>query len=191
MDESAAGGESSDCLRMPSNNGKGKLCRAKKALKDRFKPDSRRELYLSEFSTKKRRPGEGWAEYADELRVLADKAFPELEEQVRERLALNQYLGQLDNPQVAFNVKRPASLIDTVSSTLEMESYLLPRPSKVATVDIETESVIAAVQSKQDLMMDMLQGMMERAYFFFGRTFDLVSGWQHICACAVPHPLFT
>ena len=49
-----------------------------------------------------------------------------------------------------------------MSSTLEMESYLLPRPSKVATVEIETESVIAAVQGKQDLMMDMLQGMMER-----------------------------
>ena len=27
-----------------------------------------------------------------------------------------------------------------------------------------------------------------RAYFFFfGRTFDLVAGWQRICACAVPH----
>ena len=75
----------------------------KKALKDTFKLDSRRELYLSKFSTRKRRPGEGWAEYADELRVLADKAFPELEEQARERLALNQYLGQLDNPHVAFN----------------------------------------------------------------------------------------
>ena len=37
-----------------------------------------------------------------------------------------------------------------MSSTLEMESYLLPHPSKVATVDIETESVITAVQSKQD-----------------------------------------
>ena len=72
-------------------------------MKDRFEPDSHRELYLSKFSTRKRRPGEGWAEYADELRVLADKAFPELEEQARERLALNQYLGQLDNPQVAFN----------------------------------------------------------------------------------------
>ena len=42
----------------------------KKALKDRFESDSRRELYLSKFSTRKRRPGEGWAEYADELRVL-------------------------------------------------------------------------------------------------------------------------
>ena len=30
-----------------------------------------------------------------------------------------------------------------------------------------------------------------RAYFFFGRTFDLVSGQQCICACAVPHPLCT
>ena len=66
----------------------------KKALKERFEPDSRRELYLSEFSARKRR--EGWAEYADELRVLADKAFPELEERAREHLALNQYLGQLD-----------------------------------------------------------------------------------------------
>ena len=27
--------------------------------------------------------------------------------------------------------------------------------------------------------------------FFFGRTFDLVAGWQRICACAVPHPLCT
>ena len=27
--------------------------------------------------------------------------------------------------------------------------------------------------------------------FFFGRIFDLVSGWQHICACVVPYPLCT
>ena len=42
------------------------------------------------------------------------------------------------------NSKRPVSLINAVSSTLEIESYLLPRPSKVATVDIETDSVIGA-----------------------------------------------
>ena len=30
-----------------------------------------------------------------------------------------------------------------------------------------------------------------RAYFFFGRTFNLVSRWQRICACTVPHPLYT
>ena len=43
-----------------------------------------------------------------------------------------------------------------------MESYLLPCPSKVAIVDIEIDSVIAAVQGKKDLMMGMLQAMIER-----------------------------
>ena len=77
---------------------------------------------------------------------------------MREHLALNQYL---DNPQVAFNVKRKqqVSLIDAVSSTLEMESYLLPCPTKVAIVDIEIDS---GLQGKKDLMMGMLQAMIER-----------------------------
>ena len=44
----------------------------RKALKERFEPDSKKELYLSEFSTRKRKTGERWAEYADELRVLSD-----------------------------------------------------------------------------------------------------------------------
>ena len=34
---------------------------------ERFEPDSRRQLCLSEISARKRHPGEGWAEYADEL----------------------------------------------------------------------------------------------------------------------------
>ena len=34
-----------------------------------------------------------------------------------------------------------------MSSTLEIESYLLPCPRKVAIVDIEIDSVIAAVQA--------------------------------------------
>ena len=113
----------------------------RKALKERFEPDSKKELYLSEFSTRKRKAGEGWAEYADELRVLVDRAFPDLDDKARERLALNQYLSQLDNPQVAFNVKqkRPSKLIEAVSSTLEMEAYLLPRSHKVASVDVLEE----------------------------------------------------
>ena len=136
----------------------------KKVLKERFEPDSKKELYLSEFGTRKRKAGEGWAEYADELRVLADRAFPDLDDKARERLALNQYLSQLDHPQVAFNVKqkRPNKLIDAVSSTLEMEAYLLPRSHKVASVDVLENPIVTAVQDKQDAMMEMLQAMMER-----------------------------
>jgi hypothetical protein len=40
--------------------------------------------YLSEFGTRKRKMGQGWAEYADELRVLADPAFLGHDEKARE-----------------------------------------------------------------------------------------------------------
>jgi len=39
------------------------------------------------------------------------------------------------------------------------------------------------------MLRHWLPGQRER--IFFGRSIDLVSGWQRICACAVPHPLCT
>lgn len=76
------------------------------------------------------------------LMSCVDWAFPDLDEKARERLALNQYLSQLDNLQVAFSIKqkRPDKLVDAVSTTLEMESYLLPRSHKVASVDLPESS---------------------------------------------------
>ena len=120
MDERAAGGESSTAYGHLPTMARESYAALKKALKERFELDSRRNC--TSVSSAQGREGPGWAEYADELRVLADKAFLELE-QARERLALNQYL---DNPQVAFivNPKQPASLINAVRSTLEMESYI-------------------------------------------------------------------
>jgi hypothetical protein len=47
-----------------------------------------------------------------------------------------------------------------ICATLEMESYLLPRPHEVAVVDLQESPMVAAVQSKQDAM-EMLQAMME------------------------------
>ena len=75
--------------------------------------------------------GEGWAEFGEDLRVLADKAYPDLVDEARERFALNQYLIQLSNPQVAFAVKqtKPTTVDDAVQATLEMESYSKPVPS--------------------------------------------------------------
>ena len=59
------------------------------------------------------------------LKNLVDKAYPELEEAARERLAIKQYLQQLEHPQVAFSVKqkRPAKLDEVVSVTLKMEAW--------------------------------------------------------------------
>jgi len=90
-----------------------------------------KEIYVAEFQVRKKARTRGWAEFANHLKLLADKAFPELEDKAREYLALTQFTGQVDNPQVAFSVrqKRPTTLIEAVSATIEMESYLKPKPS--------------------------------------------------------------
>ena len=55
--------------------------RVKEALCKRFKPESKQELYSVQFQSKKRQPDEHWADFADNLWVLADRAFPELQEE--------------------------------------------------------------------------------------------------------------
>ena len=62
---------------------------AKEALRKRFEPESRRELYAVEFQTRRRRRDETWEELADSLRLLADKAFPDLQEDAKEQLSLD------------------------------------------------------------------------------------------------------
>ena len=97
-----------------------------KALKKRFVPDSRKDLYVAELQTRTKRREEDWASFGDSLRVLSDRAYPDFEDKAREGLALNQFLSQIDNPQVAFGVKqkRPGNIDEAVAATLELESYL-------------------------------------------------------------------
>ena len=58
------------------------------------------------------------------MRVLADKAYPELAENVRERLALNQFLELIETPQVAFSVKQKRPRNVEEAAVIELESYL-------------------------------------------------------------------
>ena len=105
---------------------------AQSALQERFDPASRRELYIVEFQTWKKNRDERWANFGDDLRILADKAYPDLQEEARERLSLNRYLDQLSDPQVAFAVRQstPKSVDEAVTATLRLESYKI-RPAKL------------------------------------------------------------
>ena len=42
-----------------------------KAMKGHFEPVAMKELYLAEFQARKKAKTEGWAEYADRLKLLA------------------------------------------------------------------------------------------------------------------------
>ena len=57
----------------------------------------KKELYMAEMQTRSRNTTEDWAVFGKELKRLADKAYPDLQEETHECLALNQY------PQLAFS----------------------------------------------------------------------------------------
>ena len=136
---------------------------------------SRQTRFQAEFQTHKRKRTEGWATYAEDLKTLVEKAFPDIGDDAREQLALTRYMDQLDQPQVAFAVRqsRPKTLDDAVSTTLEMELYVsLSRgqgeaPTKLnvgavndePTVSAETK-VVAAVH--QDTNTQLLQQLLQR-----------------------------
>ena len=89
------------------------------------------------------------------LRELAHKGYPDLEEKAKEHLALNVFLSRIDNPQVAFSVKqkRPASLDEAVSATLEMECYANTEARSIAVVNAEVskERAVAGVGAEKDV----------------------------------------
>ena len=100
------------------------------ALKKRFEPESKRELYAAEFQTRRKGKTESWADFAEDLRRLADRAHADLEEAAREKLSLTRYLDQIADPQVSFGVKqsRPRNLDEAVAATLELESFKNIKP---------------------------------------------------------------
>ena len=120
---------------------------------------------MAEFHTRKRNPGERWEELADNIRLLADKAFPDLDEKAREQLSLDRYLTLLDKPDVALGVRQrhPKSVDEAVSCTLEIELYKRmftnrshhPVTSVSENTTADTEAV-GAVEAKQDVILEML-----------------------------------
>ena len=138
---------------------------ARSALQERFEPSSRRTRYQAEFQTRRKRGSEGWADFADDLKFLAEKGFPELQEEAKELLAVNAYLQQLNQPQVAFSVRqrRPRTLDEAVSATLEMESYISTRAVGLSVASVgrgSTDNNVAT--GKQDTLMRLVERLTER-----------------------------
>lgn len=134
-------------------------------MQERFEPESKKELYMAALQTRKKKRNEDWAVFGEELKLLAGKAYQDLQDEARERLALNQYLSQLDNPQIAFSVKqaKPKTVDEAIRVTLEMESYLQPtKPSTVAqlSADDGEPGVVAAASAQQ--RDDPLKVILER-----------------------------
>jgi len=93
---------------------------AKAALTERFDLPVMKELYKAELKSRVKWRLESWGDYGNQLGVLVDKAYPELQREAREYIALNIYLDQLQQLQIALGVrqKRPKTIQDAVQATI-------------------------------------------------------------------------
>ena len=98
-------GKAQTAFQRLSVDDRGDFDKAIVALQKRFEPPSRKHRYQAELQIRRKLKEETWADFADDLKSLTDKAYPELQEEARDRVALNIYPSQLDNPLVAFGVK--------------------------------------------------------------------------------------
>ena len=136
---------------------------ALKALVQRFEPDSKRGLYAAELGARIKKPNEDLASFGEDLQALADKAYPNLEEAARDVLAVERYLSQLLDPQVAFVVRKeqPKTIAAAVTSTLQAQSCLPPIPSAMGVTQVDTGAV-AAVRSMQESISEAVQQLVSR-----------------------------
>ena len=111
----------------------------------------------------KKHQDEDCSGFVEDLKNLVDKAYPELHEDAREQLAFTHYLGQLEQPQLAFSVNHKAQDLDeAVRVTLEMESYLVPKGQAAQVAEGMTYPEPVAAVWDQDAVMTLLQQVMHR-----------------------------
>ena len=147
-------GKAAAALKCCSDETLGDYSALKEALKKRFEPASKKELYMAEFQARQKTKAEDWASFADDLCQLAEKAYLGLQMEAQEALALSRFLTQIDNPQIHFAVrqKQPANVDQAVQYTLEAESYMNPHKLKVDnTVHVTPVSHILTDDDSQPL----------------------------------------
>ena len=95
-------------------------------LRLRFEPSSQRTWYQAGLQTRRKKWDGTWADYANCLRLICDKAYLDLNDGAKETLALQTYLSCLTNSQAAFGVKQRTTrdLNESITATIELESYL-------------------------------------------------------------------
>ena len=76
-------GRAQKALHLLPEASRGTYATTRAALKARFDPESRHTRYQAEFQARRKKATEGWADFADDLKALADKGYPTLQDEAR------------------------------------------------------------------------------------------------------------
>jgi hypothetical protein len=157
------GGKAQTAFQKLPADAQGSFDNAIAALKERFEPASQKQLYIAKFYARKRGKTEGWADFADDLRVLVDKAYLDLDQNAKQLITLQQYLGQVEDSQLSFAIKQrtPRTVEEAVQATLELESYRQPKPA-VPVHAVDPSDALQRVVEREDIVLRTLSDILGR-----------------------------
>lgn len=95
------------------------------ALQERFAPPNQTELYRCQLRDRRQKASETLAELAQDVRRLANLAYPSAPSDLKETLAKEQFIDSLHSSDIRLKVKqaRPSNLNDAVHHAIELEAF--------------------------------------------------------------------
>ena len=96
-----------------------------KSLEERFAPSNQTELYRTQLRERRQRAIETLPELGQDIRRLANLAYPTAPNDVRETLAKEQFIDALASSDMRLRVKqsRPINLNDAIRHAVELEAF--------------------------------------------------------------------
>ena len=88
-----------------SGEDKQESCRAKAVLWNHCELYSGRDLYAAKLQVKCSRQGETWGGLPNHLRLLANKAFADLQSAAKEQMSMDWFLSLIEDPEAALCIK--------------------------------------------------------------------------------------
>ena len=146
------------------------------ALQDRFAPSNQTELYRAQLRERRQKASESLPEMGQDIRRLANLAYPTASSDLKEVLATEQFLDGLHDSEMRLKIKqaRPVNLNDAIQRAVELEAfYRAERRQKeiVRSVDTEVstreqrlESLIETMQKSMTSLEQEMKNMKRSQY---------------------------
>ena len=147
-----------------------------KLLERRFGSGRQSENYLVELRYRRQKPKETLQELGQAIHELTVRAYPEIVENARDRLARNHFLDAVNSQSVreGINRARPSNLDEAIQAALETENFemveqqrvLDRKPAKLArATDSGVEQRLGTVErslSEQKQTLEIVTGLLEK-----------------------------
>ena len=106
------------------------------SLQDRFAPSNQTELYRAQLRERRQKASESLPEMGQDVRRLTNLAYPAASSDLKEILAIEQFLDGLYDSEMRLKIKqaRPSSLNDAIQRAVELEAFNKAEKRRTETV---------------------------------------------------------